>query len=105
VRKEGPHGKVRAVEERRSAWDSLFGLGGVAVRSGAAGSLTVSIDDVYDSTEFADEIRALVSPDASAPGDTPTGAGDDVDLESEGRDTDGGDENDADDGDGDGDGA
>lgn len=57
VRNEVPHEKVRAVEERRSAWDSLFGLGDVRVRSGASGELTVSIDDVYDSTAFADRVR------------------------------------------------
>lgn len=57
VRNEVPHEKVRAVEERRSAWDSLFGLGDVRVRSGASGELTVSVDDVYDSTAFADRIR------------------------------------------------
>ncbi|MFC6990271.1 PH domain-containing protein [Haloplanus sp. GCM10025708] len=57
IRNEVPHEKVRAVEERRSAWDSLFGLGNVAVRSGASGDLTVSVDEVYDPAEFADVVR------------------------------------------------
>lgn len=68
VRNEVPHEKVRGVEERRSAWDSLFGLGDVSVRSGASGELTVSVDDVYDPTEFADRVRTeLRSVQGSAP--------------------------------------
>jgi hypothetical protein len=66
LRNEVPHEKVRGVEERRSAWDSLFGLGDVAVRSGASGELTVSVDDVYDSTEFADVVRNEISPHADS---------------------------------------
>jgi hypothetical protein len=49
--------KVRAVEERRSAFESLFGLGGVHVRAGSTGDLSVTVRSVYDSTAFADEIR------------------------------------------------
>jgi membrane protein YdbS with pleckstrin-like domain len=88
VRNEVPLGKVRGVEERRSAWDSLFGLGNVRVRAGGSGELTVSVDGVYDSTEFADVIRDEVrategpaegSPDRSvetAPGEGERDAGD-----------------------------
>jgi membrane protein YdbS with pleckstrin-like domain len=57
VRTEIPLDKVRAVEERQSAWEALFGLGNVAVRAGASGGLSVTIRSVYDSAEFADTIR------------------------------------------------
>ncbi|WP_198665760.1 PH domain-containing protein [Haloprofundus halophilus] len=58
VRNELPMEKVRAVEERRSMRESLAGIGSVHVRAGASGGLTVTVDEVYDSTEFADVIRA-----------------------------------------------
>ncbi|MFC4360130.1 PH domain-containing protein [Halobium salinum] len=58
VRNEVPLEKVRAVEERQSMWDALFGLGRVYVRAGATGDLTITVGDVYDSTPYADEIRA-----------------------------------------------
>ncbi|WP_071391328.1 PH domain-containing protein [Haloprofundus marisrubri] len=58
VRNELPMEKVRAVEERQSMRESLAGIGSVHVRAGASGGLTVTIDEVYDSTEFADDIRA-----------------------------------------------
>jgi membrane protein YdbS with pleckstrin-like domain len=57
ARTEVPLEKVRAVEERRSAFESLFGLGGVHVRAGSTGDLSVTVRSVYDSTAFADEIR------------------------------------------------
>lgn len=56
-RNEVPLDKVRAVRERRSFVDTLFGLGNVYVRAGATGDLSVTVESVYDSTEFADEIR------------------------------------------------
>ena len=62
-RNEVPHSKVRAVEERRSAWDSLFGLGNVTVRSGSSGQLTVAIEEVYEPEAFAETIRDQVGPD------------------------------------------
>jgi hypothetical protein len=65
VRDEVPLGKVRGVQERRTIWESLFGLGNVAVRSGAASGLTVSVDNIYDSTEFADLVRDELAPDAA----------------------------------------
>jgi membrane protein YdbS with pleckstrin-like domain len=57
VRTEVPLDKVRAVEERQSAWDALFGLGSVSVRAGASGDLSVTVRSVYDPDEFADVIR------------------------------------------------
>lgn len=72
VRNEVPHGKVRGVEERRSAWDSLFGLGSIAVRSGASGELTVSVDGVYDPTEFADVVRDQLRADADTAAASPS---------------------------------
>jgi hypothetical protein len=63
LRNEVPLEKVRGVEEHRSAWDSLFGLGNVAVRSGSSSGLTVSVDEVYEPTEFADLVRAQLRSD------------------------------------------
>lgn len=58
VRNEVPHGKVRGVEERRGLWGSVFGIGNVIVRSGAGGGLAVTVDGIYESGDFTDEIRA-----------------------------------------------
>jgi membrane protein YdbS with pleckstrin-like domain len=57
VRTEVPLDKVRAVEERQSAWDALFGLGSVSVRAGASGDLSVTVRSVYEPADFADVIR------------------------------------------------
>jgi len=54
--------KVRGVEEHRSAWDSLFGLGNVTVRAGASGSLSVSVEQVYEPAAFADLVRRELTP-------------------------------------------
>lgn len=88
VRNEVPLGKVRAVEESRSAWDSLFGLGSVAVRSGAGGELTVSVDAVYDPGEFADAIREAIRHHdaAGATVGADAGSGDDADPVEDGAD-------------------
>lgn len=59
-RTEVPLEKVRAVEERRSPLDALFGLGDVHVRAGSTGDLSVTVRSVCDSTAFADEIRAEI---------------------------------------------
>lgn len=56
-RTEVPLEKVRAVEERQSVVDALFGLGNVYVRAGSTGNLSVTVRSVYDSAAFADEIR------------------------------------------------
>ncbi|MFC6974136.1 PH domain-containing protein [Halomicroarcula sp. GCM10025709] len=61
LRNEVPLEKVRGVEERRSAWESLFGLGTVAVRSGASGGLTVSVGEIYEPSEFADLVRSKLT--------------------------------------------
>ncbi|WP_135854786.1 PH domain-containing protein [Halorussus salinus] len=66
VRDEVPLQKVRGVQERRTVWESLFGLGHVAVRSGAASGLTVSVDGIYDPTEFADLVRDELAPEVSS---------------------------------------
>jgi membrane protein YdbS with pleckstrin-like domain len=68
-RNEVPHSKVRAVEEHRSVWDSLFGLGNVAVRSGSGGQLTVAVDEVYEPADLAETIRDQVGPNTPASGD------------------------------------
>ncbi|WP_079990761.1 PH domain-containing protein [Haloarcula sp. CBA1127] len=63
LRNEVPLQKVRGVEEYRSVWDSLFGLGNVAVRSGASGGLTISINQVYEPAEFGDLVRSELTPE------------------------------------------
>ncbi|WP_224338054.1 PH domain-containing protein [Haloprofundus halobius] len=63
VRSEIPIEKVRSVEERQSMWESMSGRGKVRVRAGSTGGLTISIDDVYDATEFADVIRTQLGSD------------------------------------------
>jgi len=60
VRQELPFDKVRGVEERKSVWESLVGLGNVRVSSGGGGSLQIIVRNVYSPTAFADEIRSLV---------------------------------------------
>ncbi|MFB6233060.1 MAG: PH domain-containing protein [Haloarculaceae archaeon] len=61
VRRELTFDKVRGVEERRSIWESIVGLGNVRVASGAGGgALQIVIRNIYSPTEFADEIRNLV---------------------------------------------
>ena len=60
VRQELPFGKVRGVEERKSIWEALVGLGNVRVASGGGGALEVVIRNIYSPTDFADEIRNLV---------------------------------------------
>ena len=69
VRNEVPLEKVRAVRERRSFVDALFGLGSVGVRAGASGDLSVPVRAIYDSTAFADAIRREMDGPAE-PGDT-----------------------------------
>lgn len=60
VRQELPFNKVRGVEERKSVWEALVGLGNVRVASGGGGTLEIVIRNIYTPTEFADEIRNLV---------------------------------------------
>lgn len=61
VRQEVPFEKVRGVEERRSIWEALVGLGNVRVASGGGGgTLEIVIRNIYSPTAFADEIRDLL---------------------------------------------
>ena len=60
VREELPFEKVRGVEERRSVWETIVGLGNVRVASGGGRTLEVVVRNVYSPTEFADEVRGLV---------------------------------------------
>jgi len=57
VRNELPHHKVRGVEERRTFWGSMLGIGHVVVRSGSGSGLAVTVGGIYDSEEFADTVR------------------------------------------------
>lgn len=60
VRQELPFEKVRGVEERKTIWEALVGLGSVRVASGGGGTLEIVIQNIYSPTAFADEIRNLV---------------------------------------------
>lgn len=60
VRQELPFEKVRGVTERKSIWEALVGLGSVRVASGGGATLEIVIENIYTSTEFADEIRTLL---------------------------------------------
>jgi len=60
VRQELPFDKVRGVEERKSIWEAMVGLGNVRVASGGGGTLEVVIRNIYSPTDFADEVRNLV---------------------------------------------
>lgn len=60
VKQELPLEKVRGVEERKSIWEALVGLGNVRVASGGGGTLEVVVRNIYSPTKFADEIRNLV---------------------------------------------
>lgn len=60
VRQELPFEKVRGVQERKSLWETLAGLGNVHVASGGGQSLEVTIRNIPASTDFADEIRDLL---------------------------------------------
>lgn len=60
VRQEIPFSQVRGVEERRSVWEALVGLGNVSVSTGGGRSLKIVIRNIPTPTAFADEIRNLV---------------------------------------------
>lgn len=57
VRQELPFEKVRGVEQRKSIWEAVVGLGNVRVASGGGGALEIVINNIYRSNEFAGEIR------------------------------------------------
>lgn len=60
VRQELPFDKIRGVEERRSPWEALVGLGNVRVASGGGGTLELVVRNIYSPTAFADEVRDLL---------------------------------------------
>ncbi|WP_299265397.1 PH domain-containing protein [Halorientalis sp.] len=57
VRQELPFEKVRGVEQRKSIWEALVGLGNVRVASGGGGALEIVVTNIYRSNAFASEIR------------------------------------------------
>jgi len=57
VRQELPFKKVRGVEQRKSIWEALVGLGNVRVASGGGGALEIVVSNIYRSNAFASEIR------------------------------------------------
>lgn len=60
VRQEVPFDKVRGVEERKTVWEALVGLGNLRVASGGGGTLEIVIRNIYYPTKFADKIRDLL---------------------------------------------
>ncbi len=59
-RQEIPLNKVRGIEERQSALETLVGLGNLRVASGGgSGSVLLVIRNVTDATGFADQFRDL----------------------------------------------
>lgn len=60
VRQEVRLDKVRGVEERKSIWEALVGLGNVQVSSGGGRALQVKAKNIFKSTNFADKIRELL---------------------------------------------
>lgn len=60
VRQEVPFDKVRGVQERKSVWEALVGLGNVSVASGGGASLEIVVRNIYWPEEFADEIRNFI---------------------------------------------
>lgn len=60
VRHEVPFDKVRGVQERKSVWEALVGLGNVRVSAGGGSSLEIVVRNIYRSGRFADEIRTFV---------------------------------------------
>lgn len=60
VRQEVPFTKVRGVEERKSLWEALVGLGNVRVATGGGGTLEIVIRNISFPTKFADEIREMI---------------------------------------------
>lgn len=60
VRQEVPFDKVRGVQERKSIWEALVGLGNVRVSTGGGSSLEIIIQNIYSPRQFADEIRNYI---------------------------------------------
>ena len=60
TRQEVPFTKVRGVQERRTIWETLVGLGNVRVASGGGGTLEIVVRNVYSPTQFADRVREML---------------------------------------------
>ena len=60
VRQEIPFDKVRGVQERKSIWEALVGLGNVRVAAGEGASLSIVVRNIYGAGDFADEVRNFV---------------------------------------------
>ncbi|WP_227130923.1 PH domain-containing protein [Halorubellus salinus] len=60
IRREIPFGKVRAVEIRKSPTEAIVGLGNVRVASGEGGTLEIVMQNIENTTDFADKIRNLI---------------------------------------------
>lgn len=60
IRQEIPREKIRGVQERKTATESLVGLGNVRVASGGGRTLQVKMRNMEKSERFADSIRDLL---------------------------------------------
>lgn len=61
-RQELPMNKLRGVEERKSIMEALVGLGNIRVASGGGGgSVQLIMRNIGDSSDFAEELRALMT--------------------------------------------
>lgn len=60
VRQELRLNKVRGVEESKSIWEAMVGLGNVQVSSGGGQALQITAQNIFQSTNFADQIRKLL---------------------------------------------
>lgn len=61
VRQEIPRKKIRGVQERKSAIETVVGLGNVLVASGGGRSLEIRMRNMEGSESFANSIRKLLS--------------------------------------------
>lgn len=59
VRKEVPMEKIRAIRESKSPIEALVGVGNIRVASGGGAGLEITIRNVDDATDFADELRQI----------------------------------------------
>lgn len=59
IRKEVPLRKIRAIKETKSPIEALVGVGNIQISSGGGTGLGVTIQNIDEVTEFADELRKL----------------------------------------------
>ena len=60
-RQELPVSKIRAVQERKSIFEAVAGLGHIEVASGGGGgSVSLNMRNIPESTEISDIIRGLM---------------------------------------------